>query len=151
MQATENSIHYKRIIKESAPRSPILKDCILAFLFGGGICLFGQLLCYLYIALGADEKNAYLLVTVSLIFISSLLTGLGIYDKIARHAGAGTLVPVTGFANSVVSPALDTKSEGFITGVGSKIFTVAGPVILYSVIAGTVYGIIYFLIKTFIG
>jgi stage V sporulation protein AC len=104
-----------------------------------------QLLCYLYIYLGIDVEISYLLVTVTLIFLASLLTGLGVFDMIAKRAGAGTLVPVTGFANSVVSPALDTKSEGYILGVGSKIFTVAGPVILYAVIAGTVYGVIYFI------
>lgn len=151
MRKTENSAHYKRIIEKNSPKSPILKDCTLAFLFGGGICLFGQLLCYLYIALGADEKTAYLLITVTLILVASLLTGLGVFDNIARYAGAGTLVPVTGFANSVVSPAIDNKSEGLILGVGAKIFTVAGPVILYSVLAGTLYGVIYYAVGLFIG
>ena len=145
MEKLENSQIYKERITRHSGRSPVLKDCTLAFLFGGGICLFGQLLCYLYITLGVEEKTAYLLVTVSLIFISALLTGLGVFDRIAKYAGAGTLVPVTGFANSVVSPAIDNKSEGLITGVGAKIFTVAGPVILYSVLSGTLYGIIYFL------
>ena len=145
MKILENSQKYSERIKRHAPHSPILKDCIMAFLFGGGICLFGQLLCYLFITLGVDEKNSYLLVTVSLIFISGLLTGLGVFDKIARHAGAGTLVPVTGFANSVVSPAIDNKSEGLILGVGAKIFTVAGPVILYSILSGTLYGVIYYI------
>ena len=147
MPNTENSTTYKERIKRNSGHSPIIKDCALAFVFGGGICFFGQLLCYLYITVGTEEKDAYILVTVTLIVIAALLTGLGVFDKIARHAGAGTLVPVTGFANSVVSPAIDNKSEGLICGVGAKIFTVAGPVILYSVISGTLYGVIYFLLK----
>lgn len=144
MTSTENSKTYKERVKNRTEKSPFLKNCLFAFLFGGGICFLSQLLCYLYITLGAEEKDAYLLVTVTLIFIASLLTGLGVFDKIARYAGAGTLVPVTGFANSVVSPAIDNKSEGLICGVGAKIFTVAGPVILYSVLSGTIYGIIYY-------
>lgn len=144
---TESAEGYKGRIKRHAPHSPLFKDCAFAFLFGGGICLFGQLLCYLYIGLGLAPSDAYLCVTVTLIFLASLLTGLGVFDKIARYAGAGTLLPVTGFANSVVSPAIDTKSEGLILGVGAKIFTVAGPVILYSTIAGTVYGVIYYLMS----
>lgn len=141
----EKSNEYKEKIKEFTPKSKILKNCSFAFLSGGIICLFGELLANLFIYLGADEGNAYLLVTCSLILISALLTGLGIFDKVARYAGAGTLVPVTGFANAVVSPAIDTRSEGFILGVGAKIFTVAGPVILYAVISGTTLGIIYYL------
>lgn len=143
----ENSSTYKKRVERHSPKSPVLKDIILAFLFGGGICMAAQLLAFLYIYLGIEEEDAYLLVTVTLIFIASLLTGLGIFDKIARYAGAGTLLPVTGFANSVVSPAIDTKSEGLILGVGAKIFTVAGPVILYATISGTVYGVIYYLVS----
>ena len=140
-----DSKQYTALVKKHSPKSPLLKNCTFAFLVGGSICALAQLLCYLYIYLGIDEESSYLLVTVTLIFLASLLTGLGVFDMIAKRAGAGTLVPVTGFANSVVSPALDTKSEGYILGVGSKIFTVAGPVILYAVIAGTVYGVIYFI------
>ena len=140
----ERSNAYKEKIKKFTPKSNIGKDCLMAFIFGGVICLLGEILAYFYKMLGAEEKSAYSLVTVSLIFVASLLTGLGVFDKIARHAGAGTLVPVTGFANSVVSPAIDTKSEGFILGVGAKIFTIAGPVILYAVLSGTLLGIIYF-------
>lgn len=142
---------YKSIVKKHSPHSPVVKDTVLAFLFGGGICFFGQLLCYLYVWLGVDMENAYLLVTVTLIFIAALLTGLGVFDRIAKYAGAGTLVPVTGFANSVVSPAIDTRSEGLILGVGAKIFTVAGPVILYSTLSGTLYGIIYYISTLFKG
>ena len=144
-----DSKSYKKLIKKHTPPSPVLKNCALAFLFGGTICLLGQLLCYLFIYLGIPEEDAYLLVTVSLIFLSSLLTGLGVYDRIARYAGAGTLVPVTGFANSVVSSAIDTKSEGLVMGVGAKIFTVAGPVILYAVLSGTLFGVIYYIYRLF--
>ena len=141
---------YKKITARHSPKSKLLKNSMKAFFFGGLICLFGELLAVLYAFFGANEKNAYLLASVSLIFIAAILTGLGVFDKIARHAGAGTLVPVTGFANSVVSPAIDTKSEGLILGVGAKIFTVAGPVILYAVLSGTLLGIIYFVVNLFI-
>lgn len=146
----EKSISYKEKIKKHTPKSTIIKDCALAFLFGGSICLFGELLASLFIYLGQEERVAYSLVTVVLILISAFLTGIGVFDKIARHAGAGTLVPVTGFANSVVSPAIDTRSEGLILGVGAKIFTVAGPVILYAVLSGTFLGVIYFLVGLFL-
>lgn len=145
----ETKESYNGRIKRHSPKSPVLKDASLAFLFGGSICLLGQFICYIYQFFGAEEKDAYLLVTVTFIFIAALLTGLGVFDRIARYAGAGTLVPVTGFANSVVSPAIDNKSEGLVFGVGAKIFTVAGPVILYSTIAGTLWGIIYYFIKLF--
>ena len=142
----ETPSSYKERIKRHSPPSPYLKNSLFAFISGGTVCLFGELLATLFIKLGIENEDSYLLVTVSLIFIASLLTGLGIFDKIARFAGAGTLVPVTGFANAVVSPALDTRCEGYILGVGAKIFTVAGPVILYSVLSGTFYGIIYYLV-----
>ena len=142
----ETPSSYKERIKRHSPPSPYLKNSLFAFISGGMVCLFGELLATLFIKLGIENEDSYLLVTVSLIFIASLLTGLGIFDKIARFAGAGTLVPVTGFANAVVSPALDTRCEGYILGVGAKIFTVAGPVILYSVLSGTFYGIIYYLV-----
>lgn len=141
---------YKKLTERLSPKSKTLKNSTKAFLFGGAICLFGELLAELYSFLGAEEKTAYTLVTVSLIFISALLTGVGVFDKIARHAGAGTLVPVTGFANAVVSPAIDTKSEGLILGVGAKIFTVAGPVILFAVLSGSLLGVIYFFVNLFV-
>ena len=137
-------------MKLHSPGSKVIKNSLKAFFFGGTICLFGELLAELYIFLGLSEKTSYTLVTVSLIFIAALLTGVGLFDKIARHAGAGTLVPVTGFANAVVSPAIDTKSEGLILGVGAKIFTVAGPVILYATLSGTLFGIIYYITGLFI-
>ncbi len=138
---------YKKYTEAVAPKSPLLKDCIWAFLVGGLICCIGQGLLDVYgKALGLSEKDAGTLCCVTLIFAAALLTGIGIFDNIARHAGAGTLVPITGFANSVVSPAIDSKSEGLILGVGAKIFTVAGPVLLYGTLAGAVYGLIYWLL-----
>ena len=123
----------------------MFKDLILSFIFGGGICVIGQLLFELYTTLGLDKKLSSTVVTVTLIFIAALLTALGIFDKIAKHAGAGTLVPVTGFSNAVVSQAMDAKSEGYVLGVGAKIYTVAGPVILFGLLSGVVYGVIYYI------
>lgn len=141
---------YGAYVKSRASRSPVLKNCIFAFLIGGLLCCLGQFLFALFSRLGLDEKSAGTLVTVSLIFLSAVLTGIGIFDRIARVAGAGTLVPVTGFANSVVSPAIDNKSEGLILGVGAKIFIVSGPVILYAVLSGTLYGVIYYTVSLFL-
>ncbi len=134
---------YKKYTESRAKRSPVGKNCLAAFSVGGLICATGEILYQLFGIWGADSETASLLVTATLIFTSALLTGLGIFDNIARFAGAGTLVPVTGFANSVVSPAIDTKSEGLILGVGAKIFTVAGPVLLYAILSGSVYGVVY--------
>ena len=134
---------FAKAAEKAAPRSRSLFNCLWAFLIGGGICLLGEGLFFLYTYLGLSEDSASLGVTVSLVFLSALLTALGVFDRIARVAGAGTLVPVTGFANAVVSPAMDNKSEGLVLGVGAKIFTVAGPVILYGILAGALYGVIY--------
>ena len=134
---------YKKYADAHAPSSPTVKNCIWAFFVGGGICLLGQgLICIFRDMLGMEQKDAGTLCSVTLIFVAALLSGLGLFEKIAKRAGGGTLVPITGFANSVVSPAIDSKAEGFILGVGAKIFTVAGPVLLYGTIAGAVYGII---------
>jgi stage V sporulation protein AC len=141
----------KRLIKKYSPSSTIFKDCALAFLFGGAICALGQGLFVLFDYLGINEKNSGILVTVSLILLAAILTGLGIFDKIAKHAGAGTLVPVTGFSNAVVSEAMDSKSEGYVLGVGAKIYTVAGPVILYGLLSGVIYGLIYYCYGIFFG
>ncbi len=136
---------YKRFADAHAPRSPIGKNCINAFCIGGLICAIGQGLNDIYrLTLGFSEDDAGLLASVTLVFASALLTALGVFDEIAKVAGAGTLVPITGFANAVVSPAIDSKSEGFILGVGAKIFTVAGPVLLYGILSGVIYGIIYY-------
>ena len=134
----------KELIKRHSPRSKIFKNSALAFIFGGFICAVGEALTLLFIYLGTEDKLASTLVTLLLIFTASLLTALGCFDKIARHAGAGTLVPVTGFSNAVTSEAMDSKSEGLVLGVGSKIFTVAGPVILFGIASGVLYGIIYY-------
>ena len=136
---------YRRYAEARAQKSPILKNCLCAFLFGGGICTLGQVLKNLYLRCGLTEETAGTLVSVTLIFLAALLTGLGVFDNVAKTAGAGTLVPITGFANSVVSPAVDTKSEGFILGVGAKIFIISGPVILYGIFSGALYGVIYWL------
>jgi len=141
----------KELIKKYSPGSTIFKNSFLAFIFGGLICVIGELIKMLYTELGINEKTAGTLVTVTLIFIAALLTGLGIFDKIARYAGAGTLVPVTGFSNAVVSEAMDAKSEGYVLGVGAKIYTVAGPVILFGLLSGVIYGVIYYLYLTFGG
>ena len=136
---------YKRFAQAHAPRSPIGKNCFNAFCIGGLICAIGQGLNDIYrLALGFSKDDAGLLASVTLVFASALLTALGVFDEIAKVAGAGTLVPITGFANAVVSPAIDSKSEGFILGVGAKIFTVAGPVLLYGILSGVIYGIIYY-------
>jgi stage V sporulation protein AC len=141
---------YKKYASAHAKRSPIIKNCFFAFLIGGSICLLGELLCMLYRSLPIiPSSQAPTLTSITLIFISVLLTGLGVYDKIAKLAGAGTLLPITGFANAVASPAIDARSEGYILGVGAKIFVVSGPVILYGTLAGTIYGVIYWVISTF--
>ena len=135
---------YKRFADAHAPRSPILKNCIRAFICGGTICCIAEALTSLYSLLPNVELNvARSLTSITLIFTAILLTGLGVFDRIAKFAGAGTLVPITGFANSVASPAIDSRSEGYILGVGAKIFTVCGPVLLYGTVAGALYGVIY--------
>lgn len=146
----ENKKEYSERVARHSPASPVAKNCLFAFLIGGGICAAGQLLFFLYNnILSASTEDAYTLVTVSLIFIAVLITGFGIFDNIAGVAGAGTLVPVTGFANAVVSPAIDTKAEGLVVGVGANIFKVAGPVILFTTLAGTLYGVIEYMISLF--
>ena len=137
---------YNKITKKHSPDSPLFKDCVKAFLSGGLICLIGEALFYLYTN-NTDEKTGRTLVSLTLIAVTAVLTALGVFDKIAKHTGAGTFVPITGFANSVVSSALEHTNEGKITGVGTQIFTIAGPVILYGTAAGVVYGIIYWIVK----
>ena len=137
---------YVKYTEAVAPKSPLLKDCLWAFFVGGFICCVGQGLLDIYSSFfDLSERDAGTLCSVTLIFIAALLTGIGVFDNIARRAGAGTLVPITGFANSVVSPAIDSRAEGLVLGVGAKIFTVAGPVLLYGTLAGAVYGVIYWL------
>lgn len=138
---------YDEMVKKASPNSPIVLDCIKAFLIGGAICCFGQLLFYIFRKSGMSLDESRSLVSISLIIITAILTGIGVFDKIAKHAGAGTIVPITGFANSVVSPAMEFKSEGFIMGTGASIFKVAGPVILYGTTAASLYGLIYFVVE----
>lgn len=142
---------YGEMVKKASPGSPMLIDCIKAFFIGGAICCFGQLLFYIYSKSGMSTDESRTLVSVTLIVITAVLTGIGVFDKIAKHAGAGTIVPITGFANSVVSPALEFKSEGFIMGTGASIFKIAGPVILYGTTAASLYGLIYFIVEKVMG
>ena len=140
---------YSKLVKEMAPKSPIKKDCLNAFWIGGLICTLGQLIMNGYTALGLDKTDAGTATSMTLIALSALLTGLSLYDNIAKHAGAGTLVPITGFANAIAAPAVEFKTEGFILGVGAKMFTIAGPVIVYGVSASVVYGLIYWITTLF--
>jgi len=136
---------YGKLIKNMEPKSPIWKDCFNAFWIGGLICCIGQLIMNGYTALGLDKTNAGTAMSMTLVALSALLTGFSLYDDIAKHAGAGTLVPITGFANAIASPAVEFKTEGFILGVGAKMFTIAGPVIVYGTVASVVYGLIYWI------
>ena len=142
-------VHYKDYAEKRARKSNLLVNCIRAFIVGGAICTLGQLFHDFYVQMGMEEKEAGTLVSVTLIFLTALLTGLGVFDNIAKLGGAGTLVPITGFANSVVSPAIDNKAEGMIMGLGAKIFIIAGPVILYGTLASVIYGLIYWVTTLF--
>lgn len=140
---------YSQLIKKKSDNSPMLLNCLKAFVIGGLICTLGQLLTNAYMNCGLSQIDARTLTSVSLVFIGVLLTAIGVYDDIAKHGGAGTLVPITGFANSIASPAIEFKSEGFITGLGVKMFVISGPVIVYGVSASVIYGIILWIIKLF--
>lgn len=136
---------YGKLVQEFSPNSPIGKDCLNAFLVGGLICTLGQIFVNWYGNLGLSKIDAGTAASMTLVALSALLTGLSLYDNIAKHAGAGTLVPITGFANAVAAPAVEFKTEGFVLGVGAKMFTIAGPVIVYGVSASVVYGFIYWI------
>ena len=136
---------YARLVKEMSPRSPIWRDCLNAFWIGGMICALGQLIMNGYVALGLEKEAAGTAMSMTLVALSALLTGLSLYDDIAKRAGAGTLVPITGFANAIAAPAIEFKTEGFVLGVGAKMFTIAGPVIVYGVSASVVYGLLYWI------
>lgn len=136
---------YSKMTDKKSPSTPIFKNCIKAFLFGGGICLFAQILNSVFISLGLKDKEWKLLTLSVIIVITAILTGIGVYDKIARHAGAGCIVPITGFANSVVSPALEFKHEGYVLGTAAQMFSIAGPVIVYGTATSVIYGFIYYL------
>lgn len=137
---------YARRVKQVGPRSPLGSDCLWAFCVGGGICLLGEVLRGWYLGMGLEAELAGTLTSCTLIVLSALLTTLGLYQKLAAKAGAGSLVPITGFANAVVSPAIDFKSEGLITGMAAKMFLVAGPVIVFGTAASVVYGVILMLL-----
>lgn len=140
---------YARLVDDMSPRSPMWRDCLNAFWIGGLICVLGQLLQNGYMAAGLAKLDAGTVASITLVALSALLTGLSLYDDIAKVAGAGTLVPITGFANSIAAPALEFRTEGFILGVGAKMFTIAGPVIVYGVSASVVYGFVYWITTLF--
>ena len=140
---------YQQYVKQRSPRSPIVKDVALAFIIGGLICVVGQLIQNGWGAAGLSKEDAGTATSCSLVLLSALLTGLNLYNKLARFGGAGTLVPITGFANAVVSPAIDFRSEGFVTGMAAKMFTVAGPVIVFGTLASAIYGVILILLQSF--
>ena len=136
---------YGALVEQMSPKSPMWRDCLNAFWIGGLICTLGQIFLNCYTNLGLDKDGARTAASMSLVALSALLTGLSLYDDIAKYAGAGTLVPITGFANAIAAPAVEFKTEGFILGVGAKIFTIAGPVIVYGLAASVVYGVIYWI------
>ena len=138
---------YDKFVQARAAKSPIVKNCAFAFVIGGAICVLGQAILDGFTALGLEKTDAGTATSVCLVALSALLTGLNLYNKLGRFGGAGTLVPITGFANAVVSPAIDFKTEGFITGMAAKMFTVAGPVIVFGVSASVVYGVIYWVMQ----
>ncbi len=140
---------YDKMAKKASPPSPKILNCLKAFIIGGAICTFGQFLNWSWEKLGFNEDYTKALTPSVLIIIAAILTGIGVFDKIAKHAGAGTIVPITGFANSVVSPALEFKTEGLIMGTGANIFKIAGPVIAYGIFAAVIYGLIAFVFKLY--
>ena len=133
---------YQKFVQDRAKSSPIVKNCALAFVIGGGICVLGQAVMDGWTALGLEKTDAGTATSICLVFLSVLLTGMNLYNKLGRYGGAGTLVPITGFANAVASPAIDFKTEGMVTGMAAKMFTVAGPVIVFGVTASVAYGVI---------
>ena len=140
---------YEKLVKSMSPKSPILKDCVFAFVIGGLICALGQAILNGYQALELEETAAGTATSMTLVALSALFTGLSLYDNLAKYGGAGTLVPITGFANAVAAPAVEFKTEGFVLGVGAKMFTIAGPVIVYGVSASVIYGLIYWITTLF--
>ena len=141
---------YAQLVQKAAPKSPMGKDCLNAFWIGGLICVLGQILINSYSAAGLDKDAAATATSITLVTLSALLTGLSLYDNLAKYGGAGTLVPITGIANAIAAPAVEFKTEGFILGVGAKLFTIAGPVIVYGLSASVVYGFLYWLWTLFV-
>lgn len=145
MSKLENKEEYSKFVDSKVPPSPIFTNCLKAFFVGGLICMIGQIIFELCSLRGISESNSYTIVSISLIFLSAFLTSLNIFNKIGKFAGAGSLVPITGFANSIVSPAIEYKSEGYVMGVGAKMFTVAGPVLVYGISTSIIVGLLYML------
>ena len=148
MKPIQSKEDYQSYVDEKTPNSPILKNCFNAFWVGGLICTIGQIIFELCRLRGIDETNSYTIVSMTLVFASAFLTGLNVFNKVGKFAGAGSLIPITGFANSIVSPAMEYKSEGYVMGVGAKMFTVAGPVLVYGISTSIVVGLIYILLNT---
>lgn len=140
---------YLKYIEKNAKKSPIIVDSIKAFFVGGSICLIGQVLRNLYFVIGLSEDTVKALVPSSIVLITAIFTAIGVFDQLAKFGGAGTLVPISGFANAVVAPAIDNKAEGWVLGLGTKIFIIAGPVILYGTLASVIYGVVYWVMGLF--
>ncbi|HJJ11813.1 MAG TPA: stage V sporulation protein AC [Clostridiaceae bacterium] len=148
MQPIETQKKYQEYVNKKSPNSPILKNCFNAFWVGGLICTFGQIILLICKARGLDEATSGTIASIILIGLSAFLTGLNIFNKIGKFAGAGSLVPITGFANSIVAPSIEYKSEGYVMGVGSKMFTIAGPVLVFGICSSIIVGIIYLIFNT---
>lgn len=149
MSSKMTANEYSEFSKKAEHKSSTVKDCIMAFLVGGLICTIGELLTNVYMRSDISRETASTFTSMTLIFVAALLTGLHVFDDIAKYAGAGTLVPITGFSNSMAAPALDFKSEGYVLGLGAKMFTIAGPVIVYGVTTGILYGIIIYIFNLY--
>lgn len=147
MSVSEND--YKKMADKASPPSPVLKNCVCAFLTGGAVCCIGEIIFTLIRKAGFDETVSRSLVSICLIFLTALLTGIGVFDKIAKHAGAGTMVPITGFANSIVSPAMEFNSEGLVLGTAANMFKIAGPVIVFGSCASALYGLIIYIFRLY--
>ena len=135
---------YAALLARKSPPSPLLRDCVMAFLFGGGICTVGEGVRMFWLSRGMDTDDTAAATAITMVFFGALLTCLHLYDKLAKHAGAGTIVPITGFANAIVSPAIEYKSEGLVLGLGAKLFVIAGPVLVYGITASVIYGLVLF-------
>ena len=144
-----NNKEYTKYVENKAEKSNIVKDCIIAFIVGGIICIIGQVIKDIAMNMGADEKIAGTVCSITLIFLGALLTALKLYQRIGKVAGAGSIVPITGFSNSIVSPAIEYKSEGLVLGIGANMFKVAGPVLVYGIGSSVILGLIYYLINLF--
>lgn len=140
---------YSKMTDKASPNSPIVLNCVKAFIFGGGICLIAQIMNYVFESLGMTEDAVKLATPSLIIIITAILTGIGVYDKIARHAGAGTIVPISGFSNSVVAPALEFQHEGYVLGTAAQMFSIAGPVIVYGTATSVIYGLIIFIFRLY--